>query len=89
MLNAPDEYDFRPKAGSKLEQMHAGAYPSSAATTWTPGARWPHSVLANGNAVGGDLGASGDGGDGGAPRQYEDAVQYWAPLRALLWADRR
>lgn len=38
MLGEPDSFDFRPRAGSALDTMGAGAY-SRQAAYWTPGSR--------------------------------------------------
>jgi len=39
MLADPDNHDFRPKPGSKLEAMGAGVYATADAVLWTPGPR--------------------------------------------------
>ena len=88
MLVAPDAppYDFRPKAGSQLEQMQAGAYSSSTAAVWIPGVRTAPSSGSN-SAAGSDS-AGGDAGgsdDDGVPHQHGAAVEYWAAFRAKVW----
>ncbi|MDG1551256.1 MAG: putative Ig domain-containing protein, partial [Candidatus Poseidoniaceae archaeon] len=43
----PDNRDFRPKWGSPLHVLDAGAYDADDSTPWVPGIKWSYSPLSN------------------------------------------
>ena len=43
----PDNRDFRPKWGSYLHQLGAGAYDADDSDPWVPGIKWSYSPLSN------------------------------------------